>query len=71
MSATLEEEAEIRRLYFAEHWPVGTVSSQLHRLSKDCGSLLPFTGPLLESSGGSLLGSAEAEADMTDVEVAI
>jgi transposase len=30
MSATLEEEAEIRRLYFAEHWPVGTVSAQLH-----------------------------------------
>lgn len=30
MSATLEEEAKIRRLYFAEHWPVGTVASQLH-----------------------------------------
>jgi len=29
MTASDELEAEIRRLYFAEHWPVGTVASQL------------------------------------------
>ena len=29
MSVSEEVEAEIRRLYFAEHWPVGTVASQL------------------------------------------
>jgi transposase len=29
MTVTVEQEAEIRRLHYAEHWPVGTVSSQL------------------------------------------
>ena len=28
MTVTADIEAEIRRLYFAEHWPVGTVVSQ-------------------------------------------
>ena len=30
LTAPLETEAEIRRLYFAEHWPVGTIAAQLH-----------------------------------------
>lgn len=30
MSATPEIEAEVRRLHFAEHWPVGTISTQLN-----------------------------------------
>ena len=30
MTASAETEAEIRRLYFAEHWPVGTIATQLH-----------------------------------------
>ena len=29
MSAPLEIEAEIRRLHYAEHWPVGTIAKQL------------------------------------------
>jgi len=29
MSAAPEVEAEIRRLFFAEHWPVGTIATQL------------------------------------------
>ena len=29
MTVPLEIETEIRRLHFAEHWPVGTVASQL------------------------------------------
>lgn len=29
MTAPVELEAEIRRLHFAEHWPVGTISTQL------------------------------------------
>ena len=29
MTAPAELEAEIRRLHFAEHWPVGTISKQL------------------------------------------
>lgn len=29
MSTTPETEAEIRRLHYAEHWPVGTISTQL------------------------------------------
>jgi transposase len=29
MSATLELEAEIRRKHYAEHWPVGTIATQL------------------------------------------
>ena len=29
MTITTEREAQIRRLYFVEHWPVGTISSQL------------------------------------------
>jgi transposase len=29
MTIDLEHEAEIRRLHYAEHWPVGTVASQL------------------------------------------
>lgn len=29
MTVTIEQEAEIRRMYFAEHWPVGTVATQL------------------------------------------
>src|SRR4051812_17620359 len=29
MSVSEEVQAEIRRLYFSEHWPVGTVASQL------------------------------------------
>jgi transposase len=29
MSATPETEAEIRRLHYAEHWPVGTIATQL------------------------------------------
>lgn len=29
MTLSLEVEAEIRRLHYAEHWPVGTVSTQL------------------------------------------
>jgi transposase len=29
MTAPLEVEAEIRRLHFAEHWPVGTIATQL------------------------------------------
>lgn len=29
MSATPEVEAEIRRLHFGEHWPVGTIATQL------------------------------------------
>ena len=29
MTVSAEVEAEIRRRYFAEHWPVGTVSVQL------------------------------------------
>jgi transposase len=29
MTVTVEQEAEIRRLHYAEHWPVGTVATQL------------------------------------------
>src|SRR5919201_3992520 len=29
MTLELEQEAEIRRLHYAEHWPVGTVAAQL------------------------------------------
>jgi len=29
MSTSRERESEIRRLYFAEHWPVGTIATQL------------------------------------------
>ncbi len=29
MTVSLETEVEIRRLHFAEHWPVGTIASQL------------------------------------------
>ena len=29
MSVVDDVEAEIRRMYFAEHWPVGTVATQL------------------------------------------
>lgn len=30
MTVALEVEADIRRLHFAEHWPVGTIAAQLH-----------------------------------------
>ena len=29
MTIDVEQEAEIRRLHYAEHWPVGTVAAQL------------------------------------------
>src|SRR4051794_19783646 len=29
MTVTIEQEAEIRRLHYAEHWPIGTIAAQL------------------------------------------
>lgn len=30
MSVPPEVEADIRRLHYAEHWPIGTIATQLH-----------------------------------------
>ncbi len=29
MTLAVEQEADVRRLHYAEHWPVGTIASQL------------------------------------------
>ena len=74
MTVTEDIEAEIRRLHYAEHWPVGTVASQtqqhadvVRRVNYDRGRVLPsFT---LNASVGADLWKREKRSLTVQVDV--
>ena len=55
MTVSSEIEAEIRRQYFAEHWPVGTVARQLGQHADVVRRVLKLDEPRLSTTKRVLL----------------